>query len=194
VKERINTGILNIGTMGRRRFITAWQAFNWIFTTPAIDFILSILHIHNKCSKTANVLTKVIAMEQWPPRSLYSIAYVGWFQMPQRCDQILFKFDLCKVNHTFYCTQKKKSRNIRSGDLAGHATGPPRPIYLPPKVSIRWLLQPQYAGAQLDWQCDHCSLSAPWEINKRIFVCLFSNVLDYCLHRRHCDDCALWFN
>ena len=46
----------------------------------------------------------------------------------------------------FMCPQKRKSRHVRSGDLGGQATRPPRPIHRLQKVALRWFLT-----AMLKW-------------------------------------------
>ena len=46
----------------------------------------------------------------------------------------------------FMCPQKK-SRHVRSGDLGGQATGPPRPFHRFLKVAFRWFL----TNAKMGW-------------------------------------------
>jgi len=64
-------------------------------------------------------------------------------------DQILFKFDLFRVNYTFYCTQKKKSRSVRSGDLAGHRSTP-SDLFTAESFNQMIASAAKYAEAQLD--------------------------------------------
>ena len=44
------------------------------------------------------------------------------------------------------CPQRKKSIHMRSGDVGGQDTGPPRPIHRFPMVALRWFLT-----AMLKW-------------------------------------------
>ena len=94
------------------------------------------LSLRNKCWNTRpltsrqTVHRRVILCSTLPKMSGVSLISVA-------CYKLFFRVNIGFINHWLHVPHKKESRQVRSGERAGQAVGPPLPIQGAPNVAVR---------------------------------------------------------